>query len=273
MAGCLRKIDLSFNQLKDLPLAFSILVNLEYLNLSHNAFEQVPAALLLRPERNHALAEDTSSPPEQSLAGSLRHLSMSSNRLSSLPDNFALGFTRLENLLLAQNRFKRIPSAVYGLSSLLALSLSQNGIAETGDASANQIDPSFEQMRCLKTLDLSGNAFTSLDLVVPVSLTSLNLSANRSLAALALSQRVTSTQESKKHKLKRLEIHKCSLSSLPSSFARFDHLQFLRASENPWDEKHNFMRSNPLPMAVNTWIKIRDQLKGTQRFPSIMILN
>lgn len=227
----LRKLDLSFNQLGHLPDAFACLVHLEHVNLSHNCFEKVPDVLM-------------------NLTPSLRHLSMSDNQLSKLPDGFG-EFSKLECLFLNQNRFYSVPSAVYDLASLLSLSLGRNNISTliSDDASNG-----FSRMTQLRTLDLSSNAFRDAPIVLPASLTSLDLSSNTALTSLSISRSSTESQL----KLKRLDLSKCGLSSLPTDLAYCDRLRELRLAGNPWNDDHAFLRTNPLPLAAQVWLQLRN---------------
>jgi hypothetical protein len=189
LAAHLRELDLSLNRLTELPAALSCLERLEYLNLGHNAFAQVPALVLTS-------AQATTG------GGGLRHLFLGGNRLTSLPAELAR-LTRLENLSLGHNQFDSVPPVVYALTSLLSLSLNHNAIAAVDDG--NDDGRSFARLSRLRTLDLSHNALTELALDLPRSLTSLDVSANTGLTTLALTPQLLSAKECKPAKLKRLD--------------------------------------------------------------------
>jgi hypothetical protein len=230
LAAHLVELDLSFNGLTHLPPALSCLDHLENLNLSHNAFAQLPPV------------------PVMTSAATLRHLFLSGNRLSSLPPELA-GLTRLENLFLGQNQFEAVPPAVFGLTSLLSLSLNHNAIRSV------PADGSFARLSGLKTLDLAYNELARLALDVPSSLSSLDVSSNTLLSSLQIGCSAASSKKSAK--LRHVDLSRCRLASLPESLAGFDRLASLQYADNPWNDEHAFMRTNPLPSAVLAWLRIR----------------
>jgi len=286
LAAHLRELDLSFNRLVGLPAALSCLSQLELLNLSHNAFEQVPSILLA--SSSSPSSPSSSSPPP---LASLRHLILSANRLSSLPDGLA-GLTLLENLLLSDNRFERWPPVVHRLPSLRSLSLAHNRMRSpiamlVGKERKEEEEGMEEEMvetgvsgrrfmglcRRIKSIDLSGNAITELDLDLPASLTSLDLSLNTSLSLLSLRQAEEGEEEEEEGRgkssasppkrrrggLRWLNISGCGLASMPHSLAGLDRLVTLRFGNNPWDHSHAFLRTNPLSSAVLAWLRIRGE--------------
>jgi hypothetical protein len=240
LAAHLRELDLSLNRLTELPEALSCLKHLEYLNLGHNAFAQVPALVL------------TSA--QATTGGGLRHLFLGGNRLTSLPAELAR-LTRLENLSLGHNQFDAVPPVVYALTSLLSLSLNHNAIAAVDGG--NDDGRSFARLSRLRTLDLSHNALTELALDVPRSLTSLDVSANTGLTTLALTPQLLSTKERKPAKLKRLDVSRCGLGGLSPRLAEFGRLAWVDYADNPWDDTHAYLRTRPLPAAVLAWLRIR----------------
>ncbi|ELR17163.1 leucine rich repeat domain containing protein [Acanthamoeba castellanii str. Neff] len=249
LAAHLRELDLSLNRLTELPAALSCLERLEYLNLGHNAFAQVPALVL------------TSAQATTGGGGGLRHLFLGGNRLTSLPAELAR-LTRLENLSLGHNQFDSVPPVVYALTSLLSLSLNHNAIAAVDDG--NDDGRSFARLSRLRTLDLSHNALTELALDVPRSLTSLDVSANTGLTTLALMPQLLSAKERKPAKLKRLDVSRCGLGGLSPTLAGFGRLAWVDYADNPWDDAHAYLRTRPLPAAVLAWLRIRGPAVPTE---------
>jgi hypothetical protein len=245
LAAHVRELDLSLNSLTQLPEALSCLQRLEYLNLGHNAFARVPPLVLTTPSPS-----------------CLRHLFLGGNRLTSLPAELTR-LTRLENLSLGHNQFDAVPPVVYELKSLLSLSLNHNVIASI-QASSDRGHHLFARLTRLRTLDLSHNALTELALDVPPSLTSLDVSSNSLLTALTLRPSQSPVAGDEKRRLKRLNVGWCRLTGLPPTLAAFDRMTSIDYANNPWDDEHCYLRTNPLSSAVLTWLQVR-----TRQLPAV----
>ncbi|HLZ80379.1 MAG TPA: COR domain-containing protein [Ktedonobacteraceae bacterium] len=98
-------LDLSNNDLTQLPPEIRHLINLEWLYLNHNKLSQLPT--------------------EVGQLANLRHLSLQSNQLTELPKEVGL-LANLTGLLLDGNQLHRLPSEISQLDNLRQLSLERN---------------------------------------------------------------------------------------------------------------------------------------------------
>ncbi|XP_076169958.1 uncharacterized protein LOC143148009 isoform X2 [Ptiloglossa arizonensis] len=136
LAKCLADLvylNLSDNQLSDLPHSLNVLKKLVYLNLDCNQFSYIPNIVCeltnlrtLKASKNRL--EDVTNHLEN--LSHLEDLDLSSNKLMHLPTSYA-NLNRLKNLYLTNNRFKQIPSCVaHGMCSLQIFDFSQNSCSE-----------------------------------------------------------------------------------------------------------------------------------------------
>jgi hypothetical protein len=103
----LLEINLSGNELQQLPVEMGRCKSLTTLSLSHNRLAELPASLLT--------------------LGNLRTLDLASNNLSSLPYRFG-DLKCIRSLNLSGNMLHELPSSFSLLSSLQHLDLSSNGL-------------------------------------------------------------------------------------------------------------------------------------------------
>ena len=106
LADCLEILDLSNNQLTDLPDELETLVNMRILFLSNNHFEHIPAVLARCPK--------------------LEMISFKSNRLAAVDDDVLPINTRW--LILTDNGIKRLPDSMGKLHRLQKLALAGNNL-------------------------------------------------------------------------------------------------------------------------------------------------
>jgi len=125
----LQLLDLSFNNIKELPEDLTSLTNLRVLNISCNRFTQLPDFV--------------------SRITILENLSFGYNQLDSLPDSFQ-ALTNLKVVHAGGNKFSVFPTALRSLPALKTLILSNNMLTSIGDLNLPQ----------LEVLDLSHNLIT-----------------------------------------------------------------------------------------------------------------
>lgn len=179
----LTTLDLSHNNLKEVPEGLERARALLVLNLSHNHIDSIPNALFMH--LTDLLFLDLSSnsletlPPQTRRLANLQMLILNHNplghfQLRQLPSLMNLetlhmrdtqrtlnnipgsmdSLTNLTELDLAQNALPKVPEALYSLRNLRRLNLSDNEITELSQA--------IELWQHLKTLNLCRNKLTAL---------------------------------------------------------------------------------------------------------------
>ncbi|XP_060882719.1 protein flightless-1 homolog isoform X1 [Labrus mixtus] len=176
-------LDLSFNQLTEIPRDLENSKNMLVLNLSHNGIDAIPNQLFIN--LTDLLYLDLSDnkldslPPQMRRLVHLQTLILNNNplmhaQLRQLPAMVALqtlhlrntqrtqsnmptsleGLTQLADVDLSCNDLTRVPECLYSLGSLKRLNLSSNQISE--------LSLCIDQWTQLETLNLSRNQLTSL---------------------------------------------------------------------------------------------------------------
>ncbi|KAI4822802.1 hypothetical protein KUCAC02_008330 [Chaenocephalus aceratus] len=176
-------LDLSFNQLTEIPRDLENSRNMLVLNLSHNGIDAIPNQLFIN--LTDLLYLDLSDnkldslPPQMRRLVHLQTLTLNNNplmhaQLRQLPAMVALqtlhlrntqrtqtnmptsleGLTHLADVDLSGNDLSRVPECLYTLGSLKRLNLSSNQITE--------LSLCIDQWTQLETLNLSRNQLTSL---------------------------------------------------------------------------------------------------------------
>ncbi|XP_045074645.1 protein flightless-1 homolog, partial [Coregonus clupeaformis] len=176
-------LDLSFNQLTEIPRDLENSKNMLVLNLSHNSIDAIPNQLFIN--LTDLLYLDLSDnkldslPPQMRRLVHLQTLILNNNplmhaQLRQLPAMVALqtlhlrssqrtqsnmptsleGLAHLADVDLSFNDLSRVPECLYTLSSLKRLNLSSNQISE--------LSLCIDQWTQLETLNLSRNQLTSL---------------------------------------------------------------------------------------------------------------
>lgn len=125
----LKKLDISYNSIVNLPLLERVDSSLMSLNLSGNLFSSFPFQL-------------------NSFTG-LTHLNLSNNRIKSFKDEDFSTLDQLESLDLSNNSITYLPPSIGQLKNLKVLILSGNDIS--------YLPKEFENLVNLETLELSGN--------------------------------------------------------------------------------------------------------------------
>ena len=145
------ELDLSDNQLSELPAEITQLVNLTKLDLSRNQLSNLPS--------------------EITQLANLTTLDLSRNQLSKLPAEIGQ-LSNLTTLYLNSNQLSKLPAEIGQLSNLTTLELSSNQLSK--------LPAEIGQLSNLTTLDLSGNQLSELpDEITQLSnLTTLHLEWN-----------------------------------------------------------------------------------------------
>jgi hypothetical protein len=153
IADTLNQLDLSGNQLADLPDDFWKFKNLRILFLSNNDFTVFPEVLgkMKNLDIVGFKANKIKTIPEDSIPENLRWLILTDNEINELPASIGK-CTRLQKLMLAGNKLTRLPEEMANCKRLELLRIS-----------ANQLEaiPSWLfELPKLAWLALAGNAFT-----------------------------------------------------------------------------------------------------------------
>jgi internalin A len=171
----LRTLDLSDNRLTSIPDTIGSLVNLKQLNLRGNTLSKVPLTIgnLSRLE-SLDLSENkiTVLPEELSRLERLHELQLSKNAIRHFPDSFGK-LTGLQTLIASKNEIELIPMSIATLPNLLTLIISDNKLS--------QIPNEIWRAEQLKYLDVSGNRISIIPRTISKCsrLTRLLVSSNR----------------------------------------------------------------------------------------------
>jgi hypothetical protein len=152
LADSLEILDLSNNQLTDLPNDLDRLVNLRILFLSNNNFEKIPKVVAACPklEMISFKSNDLVEVGEEVLPLDTRWLILTDNRIETLPNSFGQ-LHRLQKLALAGNRLTQLPESMANCRNLELARLSANELVAMPDW--------LFQLPKLSWLAFSGNAF------------------------------------------------------------------------------------------------------------------
>ncbi|NOJ09432.1 leucine-rich repeat-containing protein kinase family protein [Vibrio splendidus] len=131
LADSLEILDLSGNQLSDLPKELSQLTNLRIIFASNNLFTHLPDVLGTLPKLEMVgfKTNQIKTVSEQSLPAQLRWLILTDNVIEVLPHSLGER-PRLQKLALAGNKIRVLPESMENLSSLELVRLSANQLTE-----------------------------------------------------------------------------------------------------------------------------------------------
>ena len=149
----LARLDLSNNQLTNLPTEIGLLTELIFLNLSNNQLTDLPATIWKLPKLI-CLALDnnqlTDLDAEIGKLTELKFLFLSNNQLTALPTEIGK-LTELEFLFLSNNQLTDLPAEIWKLAKLKTLELCKNRIPNL-DAEFTKFGMNRDQMhspRCI----------------------------------------------------------------------------------------------------------------------------
>lgn len=149
----LKKLDLSYNEIAELPSQVETLKYLMSFKMRHNHLRHFPLTLC---SLESLTALDLSNnelegclPEQLGRLDKLRELGLEGNKLTQLPESIG-GLVHLEILRVDSNQLKSLPSTIGSLRSLKTLSAHSNDISE--------LPVSFSSLTALLTLDLKKNS-------------------------------------------------------------------------------------------------------------------
>lgn len=153
-ADTLELLDLSNNQLSDLPHDFSRLTRLKILFLSNNRFQHIPPVLAQCPALEMIAFKDNQLTEfaEHSIPNATRWLILTGNQLSHLPQSMG-SLYRLQKLALAGNQLTDLPASMADCHKLELVRLSANRLPGLPDWLFN--------LPRLSWLGFAGNPFSS----------------------------------------------------------------------------------------------------------------
>ncbi|XP_047213705.1 protein flightless-1 homolog [Girardinichthys multiradiatus] len=302
-------LDLSYNQLTEIPRELENSKNMLVLNLSHNGIDSIPNQLFIN--LTDLLYLDLSDnkldslPPQMRRLVHLQTLILNNNplmhaQLRQLPAMVALqtlhlrntqrtqsnmptsleGLTNLADVDLSCNDLTRVPEGLYSLSSLKRLNLSSNQISE--------LSLCIDQWSQLETLNLSRNQLTSLPSAICKlsKLKKLYVNSNKldfdglppgvsKLANLTEFMAANNNLElipeglCRCDKLKKLVLNKNRLVTLPETIHFLPDLEILDVRENP----NLVMPPKPVDRAAewyNIDFSLQNQLRLAGASPAIV---
>lgn len=169
LADTLEVLDLSNNQLSDLPKEFSVLKNLKILFFTNNHFENIPEILASCPklEMISFKSNRLRTVGENVLPLQTRWLILTDNKISSLPDSMGELF-RLQKFAFAGNQLQQLPSTMRNCKSLELMRLSANQLTSLPDW--------LFQLPKLAWLAFSGNNIASKAQQAPNNMLQVSLS-------------------------------------------------------------------------------------------------
>ena len=131
LSDTLEQLDLSGNQLSELPDNFDLLKNLKILFLSDNHFTKFPGILskCINLDIIGFKANEIAEIEEDAFPNNLRWLILTNNHLSQLPNSIGKCYS-LQKLMLAGNRLTTLPETLAECKKLELLRISANSLTE-----------------------------------------------------------------------------------------------------------------------------------------------
>lgn len=243
----LRSLALHFNQLQALPTGLFRLEQLAELNLGHNRLQTLPPAIgMLRRLQQLRLNDNELAelPVELGQLEELRYLDVQHNRLRRLPPQLGR-LPALRQLRAGNNQLSRLSGSLFGMSTLDLLDLSHNRIGRLPEQlgrlqqltelnlRSNKLEAlpeSIGGLFILRRLLLGNNKLAQL----PESIGRLQWLASLSMEGNKL--RLLPEQISQCSRLQHLSLARNQLAALPASLARLENLEWLDISNNAFSE-------------------------------------
>ncbi|TYZ62515.1 hypothetical protein PybrP1_008725 [[Pythium] brassicae (nom. inval.)] len=160
-SAVLQKVDLSYNEITELPAEIQELAYVSSFKMRHNQLRQLPEANLLEGVLSEGLSrlvnlrdlaldgnKLTQLPDSLHVLENLEALKLENNQLRSLPPQIGK-LRRLHTLTAHSNQLTALPESLGLLSNLSTLDLHKNSLASVGD--------SFVRLASLRFLDLHQN--------------------------------------------------------------------------------------------------------------------
>lgn len=140
LSDTLEVLDVSFNDLTELPEGLSCLTRLHTFFASGNRFASVPSVLGRLPllDTLGFKANVITDVPDAALAPTLRWLILTDNRIAALPRSL-VDCARMQKLMLAGNRLTKLPTGTGRLQRLELLRLSANAFERVDDALPDEL--------------------------------------------------------------------------------------------------------------------------------------
>ena len=236
-------LDLSSQNLKELPVDFNELQNLLILDLSDNKKIDLKNIGNLNSLKIIFLEEcELEELPNE--FGNLKNLvtiNLNENKLNKLPDTFS-NLSNLIGLNLSNNEFSEIPKGLSGLTNLLGLYLDFNKFST--------ISSEFCSLTQLKNLELSNNEIIEIDSCFEnlINLIKLDLSGNKILKFDWLSKLTN---------LQILNLNDLAIENLPNEIAKLNQIENLYLSAN---------KLNTIPNEIKELPKLTDLDLGNNNF-------
>uniref|UniRef100_A0A3Q1GLA8 Multifunctional ROCO family signaling regulator 1 n=1 Tax=Acanthochromis polyacanthus TaxID=80966 RepID=A0A3Q1GLA8_9TELE len=217
----LEELDISFNELRDLPSSFSGLSRLRTLDVDHNKLNRFPAEIVALGELEELDCSGNKFevlPSDMVKLSSIKILWLSSLHMSSLPDSFCQ-LTNLESLMLDGNSLTALPAAFGRLQRLKMINLSSNELQNFPQVLLN--------ITGLEELYLSRNKLTHIPKEIGqlVALVNLWLDNNN----------ITYLPDSivELEKLEELVLQGNQIAILPDHFGKLSKVNIWKVKDNP----------------------------------------
>ncbi|MBS3028828.1 MAG: leucine-rich repeat domain-containing protein [Dolichospermum sp. DET50] len=156
----LTQLDLRDNQITEIPEEIAKLTNLTQLDLSNNKITEIPEAIAKLTNLTQLYLRDnkiTEIPEAIAKLTNLTQLYLRYNQITEIPEVIAK-LTNLTQLYLSYNQITEIPEVIAKLTNLTQLDLSNNQITEIPEVIA--------KLTNLTQLDLSNNQITEIPLEI-----------------------------------------------------------------------------------------------------------
>jgi len=211
-----QRLDLSKQNLSEIPRGIYRMKNISYLNLNNNQISEISQKI--------------------NQLKFLKTLNLSNNNIVNIPDEI-IENRYIESLNLSHNQLSQLSAAIFNLKLLITLNLSYNNINSVNkdntlrkleylnlsDNDISEIPKSFGLMKKLKNLDLSDNKIE----IIPPDLMNLT-------------------------KLEELKLENNKLTNLPEQISKLNKLKILKLKGNklPEDERNRIRNALPGTMII-----------------------